>query len=229
MEHWLLADLQVKECLNGAWMGHDRDERAPSIMECIMRFNELTAWLTTEILLKDTAKERAQMIGRIIHIGELLLDLQNFSGVMSVCAALQGASVYRLKKSWALVKKKHMAAFERLMTVIKRDGNSKAYRSLLHSCNPPCVPYLGIYLTDLTFISDGNPERLPENEELTNWTRLSGIAAVVMEIKSFAASPYCLVPIPMCQDWFTSLPGLDDDELHALSLAHEPRAPRRSS
>ena len=27
----------------------------------------------------------------------------------------------------------------------------------------PCVPYIGIYLSDLTFIEDGNPEFLDEN------------------------------------------------------------------
>ena len=143
-----------------------------------------------------------------------------------MCAALQGASIYRLKKSWALVKKKQNAVLERLMQVISREHNSKAYREMLHSCDPPCVPYLGTYLTDLTFISDGNPKRLPENDKLINWQRLSSMAAIVMEIKQFASTPYCLVPIAMCQEMFDSLPSLDDAELHAMSLAHEPRQPR---
>ncbi len=33
-------------------------------------------------------------------------------------------------------------------------------RDFIHSANPPCVPYLGVYLTDLTFIEDGIPDKI---------------------------------------------------------------------
>ena len=39
--------------------------------------------------------------------------------------------------------------------------NFKAYRELLHNTDKVCVPYLGIYLTDLTFIEEGNKNVIP--------------------------------------------------------------------
>jgi hypothetical protein len=39
----------------------------------------------------------------------------------------------------------------------------KTYRMTLLEEDPPCVPYIGIYLSDLTFIEDGNPEFLEDN------------------------------------------------------------------
>lgn len=41
---------------------------------------------------------------------------------------------------------------------------------LIHSCNPPCVPYLGMYLTDLAFIEEGTPNFTEEG--LVNFSKM---------------------------------------------------------
>ena len=46
--------------------------------------------------------------------------------------------------------------------LIKQFYSYRAYREHLHTITPPCIPYMGIYLTDLTFVLDGNPDRLDE-------------------------------------------------------------------
>ena len=37
-------------------------------------------------------------------------------------------------------------------------------------CDPPSVPYLGIYLSDLTFIDEGTPNRTEKN--LINFAKM---------------------------------------------------------
>jgi son of sevenless len=49
------------------------------------------------------------------------------------------------------------------------------YRNHLHTLNPPCVPYVGVYLTDLTFLEDGNPDLI---EGLISWSKRAKIAEV---------------------------------------------------
>lgn len=41
---------------------------------------------------------------------------------------------------------------------------------LFHSCNPPAVPYLGMYLTDLAFIEEGTPNFTGEG--LVNFSKM---------------------------------------------------------
>lgn len=39
-------------------------------------------------------------------------------------------------------------------------NNYKLYRAKLRTCTPPALPYLGVYLTSLVFIDEGNKDNL---------------------------------------------------------------------
>lgn len=45
----------------------------------------------------------------------------------------------------------------------------------------------GVYLTDLTFIEDGNPDRV---DGLINWNKNQMTAAVITEIRFYQTPPY---------------------------------------
>lgn len=50
------------------------------------------------------------------------------------------------------------------------DGRFRALRDALHRCDPPCIPYLGLYLTDLSFIEEGTPTFTPDG--LLNFSKM---------------------------------------------------------
>ena len=70
------------------------------------------------------------------------------------------SSVRRLKKTFLALDENYVARFEAIETSLSHQFSYRSYRELLHSITPPCVPYMGVYLTDLTFVLDGNPDKV---------------------------------------------------------------------
>lgn len=78
------------------------------------------------------------------------------------------------------------------------------------------IPYLGVYLTDLTFIEDGNKDFV--NDSLINFDKRRKISQVIMEIKQYQATPYCLAEIPALRDYLLNLDTFDENEAYSRSL-----------
>lgn len=86
---------------------------------------------------------------------------------------------------------------------------------------------LGLYLTDLVFIDDGNEDLLPENG-LINFAKLSLIANVIRDMQQHCNTPYCLESVDVIRDWLLHRTIISNQqELYNLSLLREPRVPKR--
>lgn len=59
------------------------------------------------------------------------------------------------------------------------DGRFRALRDALHRCDPPCIPYLGLYLTDLSFIEEGTPTFTPDG--LLNFSKMRMVGREKLE------------------------------------------------
>lgn len=46
---------------------------------------------------------------------------------------------------------------DKLQNLVSSDGRFRNLRDALHRTDPPCIPYLGMYLSDLAFIEEGTP------------------------------------------------------------------------
>lgn len=101
--------------------------------------------------------------------------------------------------------------------------NFGEYRETLHLANPPCIPFFGVYLTDLTFIEDGIPSLTPS--ELINFNKRAKTAEVIRDIQQYQNIPYLLQPVPELQDYILSnLQAAGDvHDMYDRSLELEPR------
>ena len=59
---------------------------------------------------------------------------------------------------------------ERLQTLVSSDGRFRNMRDALHRSDPPCIPYLGMYLTDLSFIEEGTQN--VTDDSLVNFSKM---------------------------------------------------------
>ena len=86
----------------------------------------------------------------------------------------------------------------------------------------PCIPYLGVYLSDLTFIDEGNLDYVKDNK-LINFEKRALSAKVITEIQLFQQMQYCFRPMPFLQSYLTNLKMFSESEAYKLSLEYEPR------
>ncbi|KAJ2499203.1 Ras guanine nucleotide exchange factor bud5 [Coemansia sp. RSA 1972] len=133
---------------------------------------QITRWASSTILSEPTPERRCRMLKYFIELGIQLLALKNFDAVMAVKAAVYSAAVMRLKQTWSLLPKKYTIMCHHLHEATDPDHNYANYRNMLRRSQPPLLPFLGLYLTDLTFLDDGNPtyRRFAQPDELVKST-----------------------------------------------------------
>jgi hypothetical protein len=106
-------------------------------------------------------------------------------------------------------------------------ANYSAYRQALRDSLPPAIPNVSLVLKDLTFIHDGNPDRLRDNPFLVNFSKLRMMGRVVEEnVHRLQSVPYCLHPVPELRQLLAGIEVLTEEEAFEESLVAEDRQGR---
>jgi len=185
----------------------------------IRRSNNIPLWVATEIIKEDKLTRRAYLLKKFINIAEFCRQLNNFNAVMEIISGLNLTPVYRLRKTWDALPKKQLVFFEQLSALMAPKSNFKVYREELHTKNPPCVPFLGRYLTDLTFIEDAAKDC---GEGMINFVKRMQLSIVIREIQQYQQTPYHLAVVPGIRDYLTSVTSQTENELYTQSRVLEP-------
>ncbi|XP_077868755.1 ras-specific guanine nucleotide-releasing factor 1-like [Saccoglossus kowalevskii] len=192
IDHKLFTAIPYEEFLNQSWMKSDKAVRAPYIMAVTKRFNEVSKLVASEIIQQNTPQARASAIEKWAAVADICRCMHNYNGVLEITSALMNSAVYRLKKAWDKVSKQTRAMLDKLQNVVSSEGRFKNMREALHRIDPPCIPYLGFYLTDLAFIEDGTPNITEEG--LVNFSKMRMVAHVLREIRHFQQTHYRIDP-----------------------------------
>jgi son of sevenless len=71
---------------------------------------------------------------------------------MAVLAGITSVPIRRLKQTWEIVSPEMCDHLVTLEALLKSDGNFKLLRRSIQDATPPCIPYVGMSLSDLVFI-----------------------------------------------------------------------------
>ena len=121
--------------------------------------------------------------------------MNNYHALYAVFGALQANSIYKLSHAWKGVKKdkKCVKRMDSLKILFNTDYNQRNLRNEIRRTTGPVVPYIGIYLKDLTFIEDGNKGKIQDPREnkskMVNFNKCVRIAERVREIYQKAQRP----------------------------------------
>ncbi|RDW56663.1 hypothetical protein BP6252_14049 [Coleophoma cylindrospora] len=226
LESKLYDQIKPVECLNKAWQKHldggDPDP-AQNIKALILHSNQLTNWVAEMILAQFDVKKRVMVIKHFVSVADQCRQLNNYGTLTSIISALGTAPIHRMKKTWDQVPKRTTAILESMRRLMGSTKNFGEYRESLHLAHPPCIPFFGVYLTDLTFIEDGMPSF--KKSGLINFAKRAKTAEVIFDMQQYQNVPYVLQPVAELQEYILSNMQAAGDvhEMYDRSLEVEPR------
>lgn len=227
LEARLYRAVKPAELVGGAWTSPERHEAAPHLLRLMQHSTRVARWLEKWLVESACLEERAALLARLVELAAALRDLNNLSGVLCVAAACGSAAVHRLRHTHALLPPRLSRALDQFRAL--NSDHFRRYQERLRAVDPPCVPFLGVYLTNILHIEEGNRDFLP-GTELINFSKRRMVAEITGEIQQYQNQPYCLAPEPKLLTFLENLdpfPGTDDNEitnyLYSRSLEIEPR------
>jgi len=219
----LFSVLCFDEFVGQKWTKPEKGE-APNILKSIDRFNKISGWTADYILHLKGPVQRGNILSRLIDTAMECIRIKNYDTVVQILSGIDNAAISRLKSSWGCVSERHLNKLEEMRELFNPQDNWKRYRVELAAAEPPCIPYLGLYLQSLTFSEDGNPDFLPPHN-LINWQKYDVIASMLFEIHKYQLAHFAIPPVKEIQDMFelSKFTPPSDKQLYEWSLEVEPR------
>lgn len=205
------------------WSKEQNEERSPNLTAFTQHFNNVSFWVRSVIILQDKSQDREKLLLKFLKTMKHLRRLNNFNSYLSILSALGSAPLQRL--DW---QRNTSEALEEFSSLIDSSSSFRAYRAALAEVEPPCIPYLGLILQDLTFVHLGNPDTLMGSK--VNFSKRWQQFNILATVRSYQQVPYTLQPNDDIISFFNDFSDhLAEEALWELSLRLRPRNTPRAN
>ncbi|XP_070768350.1 ral guanine nucleotide dissociation stimulator-like 2 isoform X2 [Enoplosus armatus] len=243
IEAELFVRLVPYHCLGSLWSQRDKKGREDvcwSVRATIRQFNKLANAVLASCLwpTKLRSQQRARLLEKWISVAEECRARKNFSSLYAIVSALQSNPIHRLRRTWQDTDREAVRRYEELSEIfsdkdnysqsrelLKEEGTSKFAnfdsrlnnRNLNRSNAQGTVPYLGIFLTDLTMLDTAVKDRLDNG--YINFDKRRREFEVLAQIRLLQSS--CKNCVFIADEafiqWYQSVPTLTEEESYRLS------------
>jgi len=199
--------INEEELLNQCWNKEETKHKSKHITHSIRHFNRVSAWIVESILSYDKLENRVMVLKRLLVVGLHLLRLNNFNGLIEIISALSNCSIERLYKTWHSIGKEYNYIFATLNLLIQ--NKMKLLKHLWEQADAG-IPYIGTFLTDLTFIE--NSSSTFTEKGMINFSKMMRIHNTIETLLKAQSIPYDTEAHESFQELFTHLPDVTDPE-----------------
>jgi hypothetical protein len=163
IESKIFLSIKPEELLNQNFT--KRTHLSPNIQQSLMFTNLLSSYVLDSILEEQLPLKKRMLRLKIwLNIALSCYYLKNFNSLAAIVISLQSHILSRLEELWSLLPEKYHSLFRDLKKIIHPTNNYKGYRYKLDKVLKdgdakaaiPVVPYINLFLQDLTFINEGN-------------------------------------------------------------------------
>lgn len=210
----LFYKIEIPEVL--LWAKEQNEEKSPNLTQFTEHFNNMSYWVRSLIIQQEKAQDREKLLLKFIKIMKHLRKLNNFNSYLAILSALDSAPIRRLE--W---QKQTSEGLEEYCTLIDSSSSFRAYRAALAEVEPPCIPYLGLILQDLTFVHLGNPDLIDGKVNFSKrWQQFN----ILDSMRRFQQAHYELKRNEDIVSFFNDFSDhLAEEALWELSLKIKPR------
>ncbi|XP_069509299.1 rap guanine nucleotide exchange factor 3 [Ambystoma mexicanum] len=164
-----------------------RNSTTANLERFIRRFNEVQYWVATEICLCQDLGKRAQLLKKFIKLAAHLKEQKNLNSFFAVMFGLSNCAVSRLARTWERLPQKSRKLYCGFERLLDPSWNHRSYRLAIAKLSPPIIPFIPLFLKDMTFLHEGN-RTLVEN--LINFEKMRMIAKTVQMIHCCRSQTY---------------------------------------
>ncbi|XP_062515023.1 uncharacterized protein LOC134190584 isoform X2 [Corticium candelabrum] len=202
------------------WAEEQNEERNPSLTAFTGHFNNVSGWCRTRLIESKDSKEREKVALKLLKVMRHLKLMNNFNSYLAILSAMDSAAISRLDWSDEVVK-----GLEEPHALIDNTSSFKAYRTALREAKSPCIPYIGMFLQDLTFLHLGSPSFLDKNEKkFVNFTKRWKQFNVLKKIRQCQQVEYQFERDETVVQVFNKFENyLGDEQIYQRSLLFKPR------
>ncbi|CAK9437298.1 uncharacterized protein LODBEIA_P16760 [Lodderomyces beijingensis] len=221
IESKIFCSIQPQELLNQNFTNKRAHlNLSPNVRISLLFTNCLSNYVLESILRPNLeVKERVNALKVWLKIAISSLYLRNFNSLAAIITALQSHLVTRVHFIWANLSQKYVDLYKYLVSIISMEKNYSTYRSKIRnllntsatssSPIPAIVPYVNLFISDITTTTEGIPNHIPSSSSNFLDRKVINFQKFFKIVKTIADLQQLQLPYHTCDESPSALPDID--------------------